>query len=170
MTSWNFLWPLHWQIARLGALENPAQVASGAPIEIGQVGSIGDEPAGVGKGWRKRADRREPVLDSRIDDAPQVIEDQRRGQDYQRAGTLACRPGDRRRDLADISDGERLDREAGCPGRGLGRPRLQLVHSWIAEHCDLTQIRLGLFEELELLAAHLRNVEDKTGEMAARVR
>jgi len=58
----------------------------------------------------------------------------------------------------------------GHAGRCLGRPQLQLVHSWVAEHRDPAQIRLDLFEELELLAAHLRNVEDKPREIAARAR
>jgi hypothetical protein len=53
------------------------------------------------------------------------------------------------------------------PGGGFDRLELQLIHSRVSEYRHPGEVRLHLLEKLDMLAAHLRNVQEDTREVVA---
>src|SRR5712692_8834224 len=57
---------LDWQLTGFGALEDRSHVASGASKKIGEVRSVGEEPARLSEDRHERANRGEPMLEGRV--------------------------------------------------------------------------------------------------------
>ena len=110
MTNSNLVRRLHRQIARLGALENAVDIGGRAPVDIGQIATIGHQAAARGE-VPIGVDGGQSMPRRKRDDQVAMVGGAHVRQDHQAAIRMAREGRDGALDLADVANGRlhRLD-------------------------------------------------------------
>ena len=160
MTSSNFVGCSTGRSAGLGALEDLVHVGRGAPLEVGQFGSIGHQDRPASTASRKANMRRQPVLgrelrdESSIDDMPMDSPETKSASARGRLNSVKAPLGVL---LGGCSFGQRQGYAQGLrPPPARFFPWAPQSFSLAAEVSDPRDVGQQLFQELQALGLELR--------------